>query len=217
MYLVMEFASTFSYDIFLRLTVAMLLGLAIGAERIYAHKAAGMRTYAMVAMGSSLFIVISQVVASYYSLGATDNGAFDPLRMASQIIVGVGFLGSGLIVFKDDKLSGVTTASGLSYEIKVVGTGEVATEGSKVSVHYVGTLENGSKFDSSRDRGTPFSFNLGASQVIRGWDEGVAGMKVGETRILTIPSDLAYGPSGIPGVIPGGATLIFEVELLAVE
>ncbi|MBP6854679.1 MAG: FKBP-type peptidyl-prolyl cis-trans isomerase [Candidatus Pacebacteria bacterium] len=111
----------------------------------------------------------------------------------------------------------ITTASGLSYEIKVVGTGEVATEGSKVSVHYVGTLENGSKFDSSRDRGTPFSFNLGASQVIRGWDEGVAGMKVGETRILTIPSDLAYGPSGIPGVIPGGATLIFEVELLAVE
>lgn len=109
----MEFASTFSYDIFLRLTVAMLLGLAIGAERIYAHKAAGMRTYAMVAMGASLFIVISQVVASYYSLGATDNGAFDPLRMASQIIVGVGFLGSGLIVFKDDKLSGVTTASGL--------------------------------------------------------------------------------------------------------
>ena len=111
----------------------------------------------------------------------------------------------------------ITTASGLSYEIKVVGTGEVATEGSKVSVHYVGTLENRSKFDSSRDRGTPFSFNLGASQVIRGWDEGVAGMKVGETRILTIPSDLAYGPSGIPGVIPGGATLIFEVELLAVE
>lgn len=113
MYLVMEFASTFSYDIFLRLTVAMLLGLAIGAERIYAHKAAGMRTYAMVAMGASLFIVISQVVASYYLTGGSGGSSFDPLRMASQIVVGVGFLGSGLIVFKDDKLSGVTTASGL--------------------------------------------------------------------------------------------------------
>lgn len=107
MYLVMDFVSTFSYDIFLRLAVAMLLGLAIGAERIYAHKAAGMRTYAMVAMGSSLFIVISQMVLYI------GNVTFDPLRMASQIIVGVGFLGSGLIVFKDDKLSGVTTASGL--------------------------------------------------------------------------------------------------------
>ncbi|MBP7831801.1 MAG: MgtC/SapB family protein [Candidatus Pacebacteria bacterium] len=106
----MELISTFSYDIFLRLTVAVLLGLAIGAERIYAHKAAGMRTYAMVAMGASLFIIISQVVASVYSGGG--NG-IDPLRMASQIIVGVGFLGSGLIIFKDDKLSGVTTASGL--------------------------------------------------------------------------------------------------------
>ena len=105
----MELTSTFSYDIFLRLTVAVLLGLAIGAERIYAHKAAGMRTYAMVAMGSSLFIIISQVVAVAYGGGSN----FDPLRMASQIIVGVGFLGSGLIIFKDDKLSGVTTASGL--------------------------------------------------------------------------------------------------------
>lgn len=105
----MELLSSFSYDIFLRLTVAMLLGLAIGAERIYAHKAAGMRTYAMVAMGASLFIVISQVIALAYA----SNGGIDPLRMASQIIVGVGFLGSGLIIFKDDKLSGVTTASGL--------------------------------------------------------------------------------------------------------
>ncbi len=117
----------------------------------------------------------------------------------------------------DMSMDKITTASGLSYEIKVAGTGEVAAEGNKVSVHYVGTLENGSKFDSSRDRGIPFSFNLGAGQVIKGWDEGVAGMKVGETRILTIPSDLAYGPSGIPGVIPGGATLVFEVELLSVE
>lgn len=105
----MDLMSTFSYDIFLRLTVAVLLGLAIGAERIYAHKAAGMRTYAMVSMGAALFIVISQIIAAAY----LTSGSFDPLRMASQIIVGVGFLGSGLIIFKDDKLSGVTTASSL--------------------------------------------------------------------------------------------------------
>ncbi len=106
----MDLTSTFSYDIFLRLAVAMLLGLAIGAERIYAHKAAGMRTYSMVAMGSALFVVISQVVSAAY---LTDISAFDPLRMASQIIVGVGFLGTGLIIYKDDKISGITTASGL--------------------------------------------------------------------------------------------------------
>jgi putative Mg2+ transporter-C (MgtC) family protein len=106
----MDLTSTFSYDIFLRLCVAMLLGLAIGAERIYAHKAAGMRTYAMVAMGASLFIIISQVVAAVYS---GSGAGIDPLRMASQIIVGVGFLGSGLIIFKNDKISGITTASGL--------------------------------------------------------------------------------------------------------
>ncbi len=105
----MDITSTFSYEIFLRLAVATLLGLALGAERIYAHKAAGMRTYAMVAMGSALFVIISQVVASIY----IDSVNFDPLRMASQIIVGVGFLGSGLIIFKDDKISGITTASGL--------------------------------------------------------------------------------------------------------
>jgi putative Mg2+ transporter-C (MgtC) family protein len=104
-----ELTSTFSYDVFLRLAVAMLLGLAIGAERIYAHKAAGMRTYSMVAMGAALFVIISQIVSALYM----NTANFDPLRMASQIIVGVGFLGSGLIFFKDDKLSGITSASGL--------------------------------------------------------------------------------------------------------
>lgn len=91
------------------MAVATLLGLAIGAERIYAHKSAGMRTYSMVAMGAALFVTISQLVAVAFA----DHLNFDPLRMASQIIVGVGFLGSGLIIFKDDKLTGVTTASGL--------------------------------------------------------------------------------------------------------
>lgn len=98
-----------------------------------------------------------------------------------------------------------------------VGTGAEAVAGKKVTVNYAGTLTDGTKFDSSYDRGTPFSFNLGAGEVIAGWDQGVAGMKVGGKRKLTIPSTLAYGASGIPGAIPGGATLVFEVELLKVE
>ena len=97
------------------------------------------------------------------------------------------------------------------------GTGAEAVAGKTVSVHYVGTLTDGSKFDSSRDRGEPFSFRLGAGQVIRGWDQGVAGMKVGEVRKLTIPHELAYGDRGYPPVIPPKATLVFEVELLGVR
>lgn len=99
----------------------------------------------------------------------------------------------------------------------VVGTGAEAVAGKTVSVHYVGTLTDGKKFDSSRDRGTPFSFLLGSGQVIKGWDEGVAGMKVGGKRTLVIPPELGYGAAGAPGAIPGNATLNFEVELLGVE
>lgn len=99
-----------------------------------------------------------------------------------------------------------------------VGTGAEAVAGKTVSVHYVGTLHtNGDKFDSSRDRGSPFSFTLGAGQVIRGWDQGVSGMKIGGLRKLTIPPDLAYGARGFPPVIPPQSTLVFEVELLAVR
>lgn len=97
------------------------------------------------------------------------------------------------------------------------GTGAEAVAGKRVTVHYVGTLTDGSKFDSSRDRGKGFSFSLGAGEVIRGWDQGVAGMKVGGLRRLTIPSDLAYGDRGYPPVIPPRATLVFEVELLGVD
>jgi FKBP-type peptidyl-prolyl cis-trans isomerase len=97
------------------------------------------------------------------------------------------------------------------------GTGAEARAGSRVTVHYVGTLTNGSKFDSSRDRGEGFTFKLGAGQVIKGWDQGVAGMKVGQLRKLTIPPELAYGARGFPPVIPPNSTLVFEVELLAVE
>lgn len=113
-----------------------------------------------------------------------------------------------------------TSASGLQYEDTIPGTGATAVAGQRVSVHYTGWLFNdgvqGGKFDSSKDRGQPFQFGLGGGQVIKGWDEGVQGMKVGGTRRLVIPADLGYGARGAGGVIPPNATLLFEVELLAV-
>jgi len=105
----------------------------------------------------------------------------------------------------------------LKIEDLVVGNGAEAVNGAAVTVHYTGTLTDGSKFDSSLDRGQPFTFNLGAGEVIAGWDQGVLGMKVGGKRKLTIPSDLGYGERGVPPAIPPNATLIFEVELLKVE
>ena len=111
-----------------------------------------------------------------------------------------------------------TTASGLQYEDTVVGEGPEAAPGQNVTVHYTGWLFNvgvqGAKFDSSKDRNDPFVFSLGAGMVIRGWDEGVAGMKVGGVRTLLIPADLGYGARGAGGVIPPNATLKFDVELL---
>jgi len=112
-------------------------------------------------------------------------------------------------------------ASGLSYSDEVVGTGPQPAAGQNVSVHYTGWLDKdgarGQKFDSSRDRGNPFAFKLGMGQVIAGWDQGVATMHVGGKRTLTIPADLGYGSRGAGGIIPPGATLIFDVELLSVN
>ena len=117
----------------------------------------------------------------------------------------------------------ITTASGLQYQDTVPGTGAEAKAGQRVRVHYTGWLHDptadhgrGRKFDSSKDRNDPFAFPLGAGHVIGGWDEGVQGMKVGGTRTLLIPPDLGYGARGAGGVIPPNATLVFEVELLAV-
>ena len=135
----------------------------------------------------------------------------------------LGFTGtSASLPFTGDSgsvaLSTFTMTNKLQSKDIVVGTGVEAIAGKKVTVHYVGTLTDGTKFDASKDHGQPFSFMLGAGQVIKGWDQGIAGMKVGGKRNLVIPSDLAYGAAGTPeGKIPPNATLNFEIELLEVE
>ena len=113
-------------------------------------------------------------------------------------------------------MSQTTAPSGLIYDDITVGSGDAAALGQTVSVHYTGWLTDGTKFDSSKDRNEPFEFPLGAGYVIRGWDEGVQGMRVGGVRKLTIPPELGYGARGAGGVIPPNATLIFEVDLLEI-
>ncbi|MFH1509628.1 MAG: FKBP-type peptidyl-prolyl cis-trans isomerase [Candidatus Nealsonbacteria bacterium] len=129
----------------------------------------------------------------------------------------------GLCVFEDnsqcwqwDLQKGLCKKGDLKVEITQESAGEIASKGDTVEVHYTGSLESGTVFDSSVQRGTPFSFTLGENRVIRGWEYGVLGMKVGEKRILTISSNLGYGPAGAGGAIPPNATLIFEVELLRI-
>ncbi len=116
----------------------------------------------------------------------------------------------------ESELKYTETESGLKYLDVEVGTGATPQSGQTVVVHYTGTLENGTKFDSSRDRNSPFSFKIGTGQVIRGWDEGLSTMRVGGQRQLIIPPDLGYGARGAGGVIPANATLLFDVELLRV-
>jgi FKBP-type peptidyl-prolyl cis-trans isomerase FkpA len=116
---------------------------------------------------------------------------------------------------KEEKV--ITTKSGLKYVELKEGSGDEAKEGQTVEVHYTGWLKDGTKFDSSKDRNKPFSFPLGAGKVIKGWDEGVKGMKAGGKRKLIIPPELAYGKRGFPGAIPPDAELTFEVELLSIK
>ena len=109
------------------------------------------------------------------------------------------------------------TSPGLTFEVTSTGSGATAALGQRATLHYIGKLEDGSVFDSSRDRGEPFSFTLGAGQVIQGWEQGILGMQIGETRILNIPPELGYGEAGAGRTIPPNAKLIFEVELLALD
>jgi peptidylprolyl isomerase len=136
--------------------------------------------------------------------------------LAALIVLAIGVASSTQAGGKkEDKV--IKTKSGLQYIDVKVGDGAEAKKGDKVSVHYTGTLKDGKKFDSSKDRGEPFEFPLGAGRVIKGWDEGVATMKVGGKRTLLIPPQLGSGARGAGGVIPPNATLLFEVELLGIK
>ena len=145
------------------------------------------------------------------------------LIIGLALVVGLGIYASACSKKASSDQAGasgpatLTTASGLQYVVVKPGDGAVAQAGRMVSVHYSGYLTDGTKFDSSVDRGQPIQFTLGVGQVIKGWDEGVAGMKVGEQRKLIIPPDLAYGPQGHPPVIPPNSTLIFDVELMGAQ
>lgn len=172
-----------------------------------------------VLMFLSLVVIVIAIFYIYDAVSGTSTGRRSPTPAPTALPIP----GGTLEIKFDNPNSGkevqgtMDTVTELKIEDVVVGGGVEAVSGKRVTVNYIGTLTNGQKFDSSYDRNTPFTFTLGAGEVIKGWDQGVVGMKAGGKRKLTIPSTLAYGDQGVPNVIPGGATLVFEVELLSVE
>jgi FKBP-type peptidyl-prolyl cis-trans isomerase len=169
---------------------------------------------AVVAVGAWLFMRKGSTTTSLYDSSPTPSASAGPSESASPVATAAG---SPAASTKPGPV--VKTASGLQYQEEVVGTGATATAGHMVAVKYMGSLTNGKVFDSTDNHGgQPFTFNLGAGEVIKGWDEGVAGMKVGGKRKLIIPASLGYGSQDVGnGLIPPNSTLIFEVELVAIQ
>ena len=163
-------------------------------------------------LGCGILILVFQ-----FAVGAPDATADTDINTKSVSVVNQSTPTPSKLIAMENTENQVTTASGLKYVEIAEGTGETPTKGQTVSVHYTGTLENGKKFDSSRDRNQPFEFQIGEGQVIKGWDEGLSTMKPGGRRKLIIPADLGYGARGAGGAIPPNATLIFDVELLKIK
>ena len=163
-------------------------------------------------LGCGILILVFQ-----FAVGTPDATAEAILQTNPVATVTQSTPAPSNLIAMDNNENQVTTASGLKYVELAEGTGETPAKGQTVSVHYTGTLENGKKFDSSRDRNSAFEFQIGEGQVIKGWDEGLSTMKVGGRRKLIIPADLGYGARGAGGVIPPNATLIFDVELLKIK
>ncbi len=164
----------------------------------------------LLSFGITLIALLAVVAIQWSSGGAA---------VAASTSIAESLIGNTIVAEKIDLEAPdfITTPSGLKYRDIQVGTGATPTAGQTVNVHYTGTLTDGTKFDSSRDRNRPFSFKLGVGQVIKGWDEGLSTMKVGGRRLLVIPPELGYGARGAGGVIPPNATLVFDVELLRIS
>lgn len=171
----------------------------------------------LISFGVMLVCVVVLVVAQLTGSGQEAVAAPEQPSAPQMIAEAPSSNSASDLMTAENQQDVVTTPSGLQYIEVVEGTGETPKTGQTVIVHYTGTLENGQKFDSSRDRNQPFEFPIGRGRVIKGWDEGLSTMKVGGQRRLIIPPELGYGARGAGGVIPPNATLIFDVELLGVR